>query len=170
MRRGSGGFTLLEMIVAVAIWMILLAGALQLLSYTTQRSTALLAQQEGFESARIAMDTLIVSLQMADRIILETEASGMLRRLTARQINTNNLDHDFVYYFNSDLAPGSLRFRRLDLGNQELASNILAIYFILSADRDMIHITLISCDILSEPIRLTSTVNIEHKILTKKLV
>ena len=145
--------------------MILLAAASHILWHASHTSASLIARQEALESARIAIDALTVSLQLSDKITLETEQSGMLRRLTARQINPEGFDHAYVFYFNSTLSPGALRYRRLDLGNQELTSNIRAVYIILSADHKVINITVISCDSLGEPIILTGAVNVQYKIL-----
>ena len=155
----NGGFTLLELTAAIAIWMILLAGASQLLLSTAATTARLVDRQEALESARVAVDALTVNLQMADQIILRTNSYGMLRDMSLRQIDPNGSRHwyDFRY--------GAI-YNRLEFGNNELASNLSEVRITLSDDRQLIFITVTTSERLGEPITLTGTVDIRYKDLT----
>ena len=155
----NGGFTLLELTAAIAIWVILLAGASQLLLSTTATTAKLVDRQEALESARAAVDVLTVNLQMADRIILRTDSAGMLRDLSLRQIDPSGTPHwyDFRY--------GRI-YNRLEFDTNELASNLSEVRITLSDNRQLIFITVTTSEHLGEPITLTGTVDIRYKDLT----
>ena len=165
--RKTSGLTLLELVVAISVWMVLLVGATQILVHITAVSTDLISQQEAHENARVAADALVVNLQMAEEIELRTDADGMLRRLTVYQINPGGTRHPFVFTFDRHAPPTASRFERLQFGgNNELASNLSEVRLILSPCEEMIHISITSSEILGEPITVTSTVDIRYKDLT----
>ena len=167
MTNAKGGFTLLEMVVAIAVWMILIAGASRLLWYTTHTSTGLLARQEALESARVAVDALTVNLQMAESIILHTDSDGMLRRLSLLQVAPTNNPAWFHFYYDRNAPYGTPKYKRLEFGgHNELASNLSAVKLILSADHSLIHIAVTTDERLGEPVTLRSVVDIQYKSLT----
>lgn len=166
MSKSKGGFTLLEMVVVAAVSIILLAGASRLLWHTTQVSTGLLARQEALESARVAVDVLTVNIQMAERITLNTDPDGMLRRLDVLQISPENIPWEYTFRYDRNASPGSPAYKRLNFGGyNELASHLSEVRLILSPDRQLIHITVTTDEILGEPITLTGTVDIRYKVL-----
>lgn len=163
----TGGFTLLEMIVVMAVWMVILAFASRLLWYTSDRSARLHKRQEALESARVAVDALTTNIQMANSIELRTDPDGMLRRIELRQTNPQGQVHWFDFRYNRDALPGAAAYKRLVFGgNNELASHLNEVRLVLSADRSLIYITVTTDEILGEPITLTGTVDIRYKDLT----
>jgi prepilin-type N-terminal cleavage/methylation domain-containing protein len=165
LKSKSGGFTLLEMVVTMAVWILLLAGASHLLLHTSQVSAGVLARQEALENARAAVDALTVNLQMAEEIVLLTDSDGMLRRVSWLQVSPRGLPEWFEFRYFPDAPPGTAQHNRLNFGNNELASHLSELRLTLSADRRLIHITVTSDESLGEPITLTSTVDIRYKIL-----
>lgn len=149
----SKGFSLLELVVAVAVWMILIAGAARLIWYVSHTTANTLIAQEALESARIAVDTLTVNMQMADEILLRTNLDGTFRSMTTWQINPQGRRHDYDFYFNRALG-------RLVFDRNELTSNIDEVELRLCARREIIHIS-----ITSGQITLTGAVNVQHKIV-----
>jgi len=166
MSRAKGGFTLLEMVVVAAISMILLVGASRLLWYTTHVSTGLLARHEALENARVAMDALTVNIQMAERITLNTDSDGMLRRLDLLQVSPENVDWEYTFRYDRDAPPGTPGYKRLNFsGFNELASHLSEIRLTVSSDRQLMHITITTDENFGEPITLTGTVDIRYKVL-----
>ena len=166
MSRSKGGFTLLEMVVVAAVSMILLLGASRLLWYTTQVSAGLLARQEALENARVAVDALTVNIQMAERIILNTDSDGMLRRLDLLQISPENDSWYYIFRYDRNAAPGSPGYKRLNFsGFNELASHLSEVRLTLSSNQQLIHITVTTDESLGEPVTLTGTVDIRYKVL-----
>ena len=127
-RKTSAGFTLLEAVIALAVWMILSISIFFVWQYTSERSRALLERQSAFENARGAMDILLVNLQMARSIQLYVlrDTDYTLRRLILPGYYASGLPTrtGFEFEFNINLPPTATTFRRLEFGGNELASNI----------------------------------------------
>ncbi|MCL2421957.1 MAG: prepilin-type N-terminal cleavage/methylation domain-containing protein [Defluviitaleaceae bacterium] len=174
-RSATGGFTLLEMVVTMAIWMILIAGASRLLWYASSASANILNQQEALASARIAVDAIAVNVQMAEEIVLQTDGDGMLRSLSLRQISPQGNLEWYLFTYDRHAAIGTPGYRRLIFtgqrepnvpgGHNELASNLKAVQVRISEDRSLLYITVVSCDSWGEPVTLQGTVDIRYKIV-----
>ena len=89
MIKKSQGFTLIEIVVALGLWVVLLSGVTGVLWYTAQVSSRLIDNQNTVEHARVALDALVVNLQMAEEIVLNTEPNGSLRLLRTYQASPN---------------------------------------------------------------------------------
>lgn len=165
-KSNTGGFTLLELMIAVAVWIILLTGASRLLWYSTNVATGLIAQQEALENARVAIDALSINIKMADGITLNTHSDGTLIQVELRQIRPathENPGGSRSYAFSYARGSNTLNFS--GPGNQ-IAYHLSAIKLILSDDHELIHITVTTCESLGEPITLTTSVDIRYKNLT----
>ena len=134
MKKTTAGFTLMEAVIALAIWMLLFASAFTIWHHASERKEGLLARQSDFENARGAMDILLVNLQMANSIDLRTGPGHMLRSLYLPGYYTGTWNHNrFRFYF--DASPTATRYQQLltggrdgDLtGRNEVASNIAAV-------------------------------------------
>jgi prepilin-type N-terminal cleavage/methylation domain-containing protein len=153
------GFTLLEMIIALTLWLILSAGIFLVWQYSTHSATEMRLRQSAFENARIVMDALIMNIQMSRKITLQTNNND-LYRLTLNQLNNNNWE-DFNFGFRADGA-------RLMFGTQEFATNIASIKIIPVEDTEMnimrMQITVTTaCD---EPIILEGSVDTRYKCVS----
>ncbi|MCL1998545.1 MAG: prepilin-type N-terminal cleavage/methylation domain-containing protein [Turicibacter sp.] len=113
----KNGFTLIELTVAIALWMLLFIGIGQILIYTARVSSATVEQNQALENARAAVDALTAQIQMADVVIHHTHTNGELM-LVLWQIEPNtNQSNDFIFSFNRNATSGT-QFRRLNLGGR----------------------------------------------------
>ena len=180
--KNAKGFTLLEAVIALSIWMILSVSVIFIWQFTSDRTDALIARQGVFENARGAMDVLIMNLQMAQSIRLEVGPDGyVLRRLVLRQRDPQGQwprDRDgYIFTYNHNLTSGSVRRNRLEFGANEFASGIATIRMELISDRRMhiiivteckclfIPLTLEDCDCLYPPVILEGSVDVRYKVL-----
>jgi len=122
--RNTGGLTLLEAVIALALWMVLATGLLALWYHSGASSSGLIRQREALENARIAMDGLITNMQLASEIDLHTLPGSTMRRLTLTQLNPQGRIHNYVFSFNTFVVEGSPRQHLLFFGNNEFARNI----------------------------------------------
>ena len=162
-KKASKGFTLIEAIIALAIWMILSLSVVFIWQYTAQRTNALLERQSAFENARVSMDALLMNLQMAQTITLLVEDSTdyALRSLSLVEIDPNGNRHTYIFTFNPRLSPTATRYRQLLFGNAEFASNIAMIQ-VRPRGQHMRVIVMTGCD---DPIILEGSVDIRYKYL-----
>ncbi|MCL2405688.1 MAG: hypothetical protein FWC92_09105 [Defluviitaleaceae bacterium] len=161
--KRTSGFTLMEAIIALAVWMILAVSVLYMWNHMSNRSAALLARQSALENARGAMDVLITNIQMAKSISLNVGPDYVLRHMLLPSYNPDGNPHVYRFDFNVNLLPTSVRFRRLEFGQNELVSNI-ALVRIQPINGQYMHITIkTGCEF---PIILEGSVDIRYKILT----
>lgn len=164
--RRQAGFTLLETIVALALWMILVAGATQYLSYVGRTSWHLVMRQDAFENARATLDALTANLQMADTIKLKTDSTGMLKELILTERDPDGNSAEYNFYYKADALPSEAKYRRLEFGlNDEFASRLCEVRLIYHPTGQMEII--VATDEESGPaIRLTGTVDVRYKAVT----
>ena len=170
----EGGFTLLELAVALGLWVILLSGIVGMLWHTAQSSTRMVERQSSAEHARVAIDALVVNLQMGEEILLDTDSTGRLRLLRSYQASPvrclafNHENCSRLHCIGGYVRRGyEFRFnsQRQVLtygGHNELAylSEVK-----LQRDGDFIHIKVVTVpegpD--AEPITLQATVDMRHR-------
>ncbi|MCL2578031.1 MAG: type II secretion system GspH family protein [Defluviitaleaceae bacterium] len=152
------GFTLLETVIALALWLILSAGIFMVWNYSTHRGTEMLERQSTFENARIAMDAMKMNFQLSRTIILRTGENDVLQSVTMNQLNPQGQWHDYRFTFNA----GQQRLTFPDAGN-EFASDISEIRIAyVNSSRMRIKITT-DCE---EPIVLEGSVCVRYKSVT----
>ena len=151
------GFTLLELVVAIGLWMVLLLGASQLMMHTSRTAATIITRQEALEQARAAVDMLTVNVQMADALTLDPPEGGTLRRLSTRQIDHANQPRWFVFNY------GNILYRLQYSNYNELASHLSDVRITLSYNRDIMYISVTTAAHLGTPITLTSAVDIRYK-------
>jgi type II secretory pathway pseudopilin PulG len=176
--KNKKGFTLLEAVIALALWLVLSAGVFFAWQHSAQSSAMLFERQNAFENARISMDAIIMNFQMARRINLQTDGRDVLQTLTLNQHfrdgsvprnclggrpwNCNETHFaNYTFSFNANASPTSVRFQRLEFGNNEFAENIAEIIIQYVDGRMEITITT-GCD---EPIVLEGSVCVRYKCL-----
>lgn len=161
-RRVRGGFTLLEAVIALAVFSLLAAGATRCWLYTTRAASRLLNTQEAFENARAAMDALTVNLQMAYEIKLKTDSDHVLEKLVLTELDDGE-PSVYEFYFKRSARPGEAKYHRLEFGqNNEFASHIEQVRLMVT-DNHTVTITVITDDELGQPITLTGMVDVRHK-------
>jgi len=175
-KKASKGFTLLEAVIALSVWMILSVSVIFIWRFTSERTEALIARQNALENARMAMDVLTVNLQMARNIDLYTVSDYTLRRVVAWQLTPDGRTwNNYIFDYN---RPGTTVRNHLLLGGNEFARYIahirmepignsrMHIRIVTECECTVIPVTLEDCDCLEPPIILESSVGIRHKALT----
>jgi len=165
-KKRAAGFTLIEATIALAIWVMLTASVLLVWHHVSNRTNALLARQNALENARVAMDALVVNIQMAYSITLYIGPGFDLRELALASYDTGGGPHTYRFFFNSRLLPTATTFRRLNFGGpgNELASNIADVRVQPMMDKRHLRITITTgCEY---PIVLESSVDIRYKHLS----
>jgi len=162
--KHTRGFSLMEAVIALSIWMILSMGVIVIWQHASSRAGALIERQSAFESTRSSLDALMVNIQMAQSIRLEVGPNYVLSSLTLTELNPQGLLHDYVFTFDINASPGTPKHHRLEFGlNNEFASGIALVRVEPVGDRHM-HITIISdCE---HAITLEGRVDIRYKQLT----
>lgn len=167
--RANKGYTLLETVIALAVWAVLAITAAGMLAYTARANMRLTESSLAFENARVSLDALSVNIQMADTIVLETDHNGVLRQLTLTERAPNGSPANYIFYFSKTAQPGEAKYHRLEFGlNDEFASHIETVKLVY-ADDGYIAVTVTTDDTLGEPLTLTASVDARYKNVTVKL-
>ena len=163
--RKCDGFTLLEATIALALFLILSTGVLFIWQYAAGRSMDIVARQNAFENARASMDALVMNLQMANTIVLETDAEHVLQQLTMTQRNPQGQPHNYIFYFDRHALPGEAKHHRLEFGlNNEFASNIALVHITYDSANGQMHITVrTDCLPPAIPVVLEGSVDVRFK-------
>ncbi|MDR1665209.1 MAG: prepilin-type N-terminal cleavage/methylation domain-containing protein [Clostridiales bacterium] len=130
-RKLKKGFTLLEAVIALAVFLTLAVAAGRALLYSARASERLLASREIFEKARIAMDALLTNIHMAEKIDLTTDG-GVLERLVLTELNPEGNLQNYEFRFYPYAAPGDAKYQWLEFNRNELASNIASVVIAVS--------------------------------------
>ena len=125
MSKTNAGFTLLEAIIAIALFMVLTISMLSILHYTGSNTERLIATQNAFENARGSLDAIIMNVQMAHAIQLTTDTGNNLEILRMWQDGQDSQDPIDGYVFGFDVnapatAIGSYQRLRFGRGRDDL--------------------------------------------------
>jgi prepilin-type N-terminal cleavage/methylation domain-containing protein len=164
------GFTLLEVTIALAVWLILSLGVLFAWRYVANASANIIARQNALENARISMDMMVMNIQLSDVIYLDTHSHGghdhVLRRLVMPGLDAQGILRNYTFSFDITLPPTAVRHNRLELGGNELASHI-ALVRVIYIDGQRMDIEIrTDC---AEPIVLEGSVCVRYKNVTRGL-
>ncbi len=165
MKTRAKGFTLIEAVIALAIFSVISVGAFQVWRYASGDSLSTLARAEAFENARAAMDALLINLQLADEITLKTNANGNLTKLTLRELDPEGRYHDYVFDYYPSAPKGASKYRKLDFGYNEFASGISEVS--LTENEGLLLITVSAGAEAAKPITLESAADIRHKLFNE---
>lgn len=154
------GFTLIELIIALSVWMVLSMSVLFIWQYTSNTVVNTITHQNAFENARASMDALVMNIQMANAITLETDGNNIMQRLTLTERNPQGQLHNYVFEFDVNAPQGALRRYRLIFGQNEFADHIGRIYITYTPDRRMNIIVQTNCE---EPVILRGSVDVRYK-------
>ena len=151
--KSKRGLTLLELVVALGLWLLLSAGIFTLWHHTSGSAANILQRQSAFERARGAMDALITSIQMSSKIDLTTNEQNLLDEIVTWGYDHNNAINDFTF----DFLPNS---QTLSLSGNEFSNNIAAIYIVYTIGRHMDITIYTACQ---EPIVIHGSVDVRYK-------
>jgi len=156
-KKSKNGLTLLELVVALGLWLLLSAGVFFLWHHTSGSTSNILRRQSAFERARGAMDMMITGIQMSQRIDLTTNEQNLLDNIIVWGYDHRPAMHNFRFAF----FPGieTLRFNSGD-GLQSVADNIAAVYIVYTTGRHMNITIYTTCE---EPIVIHGSVDVRYK-------
>jgi len=157
--KKSRGYTLLEVTIALALWMLLSLGVFLVWQHTVVASRTLLSRQNAYENARVAVDGLITNIQMANDITLTTDADGILIQFNLTQ--HDRPDEPFRFFFEINPTTPARR-HRLGFGtpSNAFADNIAMVRIVyIDSSRMVISVTT-DCP---DPITLEGSVDVRYK-------
>ena len=126
--KRTKGLTLLELVIALAVWLVLSAGVFFLWQHTSNAGINMLDRQDALENARGAMDALLRNIELSKIIRVTTDRENILRRLEFPDYPEQIGYIAYTFSFNN-YRPGLESYQRLNFGgNNELARGIAAIY------------------------------------------
>ncbi|MCL1845820.1 MAG: prepilin-type N-terminal cleavage/methylation domain-containing protein [Defluviitaleaceae bacterium] len=151
--RKKSGFTLLELVIALSLWMILSASVFFVWQHAANAGADMLGQQYAFENARITMDVLLVNLQLARRVEIVQDGE-ILRTLFVWQYS---LADPYQIHF---IAPSAIVTIGQRLGGNTFATNIASVR-LEYLHESRVRVTVVStCD---EAIELVGSVCVRGK-------
>jgi len=165
--KRTKGLTLLELVIALAVWLVLSAGVFFLWQHTSNAGINMLDRQSALENARGAMDALLANIEQSKNVRVRTNGD-ILDKVDFPGHLTIGSDNYYTFTFNANQ-------RRLNFGgNNELARYIAAIYITrtpLIRPYRTIHIEIhTTCYVEScsqpncdHPIILHGSVDVRHK-------
>ena len=163
--KRKAGFTLMEAVIALAVWMILSVSVIYMWHHVSNRTNAVLERQNALENARVAMDALTVNIQMAKSVRLEVGPRNDLRNLYLMSLNPAQNLHEYRFIFDYRLTASHDRFQRLQIGSY---SNHIAYYIYIvqielaDNNRQLDVMITTACE---HPVILKGSVDIRNKYL-----
>jgi type II secretory pathway pseudopilin PulG len=159
-KKKNHGLTLLEAVIALALFLILLAGVFLVWNYSASSSATMLERQSAFENARVSMDALIMNIQLARRIELRTNSNDVLQRLILNQRDPSGNFRNYVFHFDANAEMLIFAESETPNASNEFASNISEIV-IVYADESRMDITITTA--CPEPIVLQGSADVRYK-------
>jgi type II secretory pathway pseudopilin PulG len=137
------GFTLIEALITLVISIIVITGALHLWQFASARTLNILGSSDAFENARVAMDAILINIQLADEITLKTDADGTLKTLELVELDPDWKKKAYVFRYYGDAYPGDTMYQRLNFGDggNEFASRIAGLSIVKSGSLLIIKLT-----------------------------
>ena len=138
------GLTLIELIVALAVFMVLSMSVMVVWHQSSQSVFYIFNRQNAFEQARGALDSMIMNVQMAHTVALTTDQHGNLELLVLTQLRDEatptqpRVFWNYVYYFDVNALPdqvGSYQRLRFSGPTNELARGIKSV--VIELDREI---------------------------------
>ena len=171
----SKGFTLVEAIMSLALFMILSLGVLLLWQLASRSAVSAIRTQNALDNLGIAMDALLMNIEYSHTITLVTNNQNVLRRLYLTGLNPQGQPHTYVFTFDPLALPSSPRYKSLFFGGQQYAYGIESIRIISADNRRLdINITSVclcrtrcaSINLCESQVSITGSADILHKHVT----
>ena len=154
------GYTLLEALITLSLFMVLSFSLLFLWQYAARGAQNAIRMQNVLDNLGIAMDGLIINIQHSYKLVLNTDSQDVLRRLEMHGYDPNGNPHTYIFTFNPNALPAQAIYRRLFFGGQEYAYGIRTIQ-IINVGYMRLDITITS--ICAHPVVFAGSVDIRHK-------
>lgn len=145
----NNGFTLLETIIALSLFMLITLSIANLLDFSSRRMERISIQSELLENARISLDMMSVYIRSADStvIAIDTRTNSVTRISITNIISkTQTETREFQYY--PRLTGINQYYHWLWFGGNELATNIADIRARL--DGDILSLTVTTDEIITQ--------------------
>ena len=171
----SKGFTLIEAITGLALFMILSIGVIFLWQHTSRNARSAIEIQNTLDHLGTAMEALIINIELSRSIILYTDNQDILRRLYLYGNNPQGARHTFLFEFNQHAQHSTPRYKSLFFGGQQHSYGIETVSILNIAGRRL-DITIssvckcpVTCAGISKcksSITISGSANIQHKHIT----
>ena len=170
------GFTLIEVIMSLALFMILSAGVLLLWQHTARNANNAISTQNALDNLGIAMDGLLANVEFSHTIRLHTNNQNIMTRLELIGLGPSGPRHPYVFTFYPSATPSQeTRYKILKLGGQRYAYGIDSIR-IVNVNNRRLDITITSVclcrtrclnvSLCESRATITGSTNIMHKHIT----
>ena len=164
------GFTLIEAIIALALFMILSIGVLFMWQYAARNARETIRVQTVLDNISIAMDALIANIELSHSIVLHTNNRDILRRLDLSGYYWDGSPHTYIFTFNPNALPHLTSFQSLFIGIPGLGGQQFAygIYSIKIVNKYYLRFDITITSACENPITITGSANIQHKHVTMR--
>ena len=157
------GFSLVEAVVSLALFLLLSLGILLLWQHSARSVANSVRMQNTLDNLAVAMDALVRNIEFSHTLVLYTESDDVLLRLEMTGVNPGGQPHTYVFTFNPDALPHQPMYRSLFFGGQQYAYGIYRIR-VLSVNDARFDITIVSsCENM---LTLRTSANVLHKHVT----
>ena len=157
------GFTLIEALISLALFMLLSTGLLLLWQHTASIASRALVKQNALDNLHIAMDGLTSNIQFSHSLTLTTDSRQRLRRLDMQGYNPRGQHHTYFFTFNPYARPQDAIYKSLFFGGQQFAYGIQTIR-IIHVKNCRFEITIESSRVPG--LSIEGSVDIRHKFVT----
>ena len=124
------GFTLIEAVMFIALFMILSIGLLLLWQHASRSAQNAIRTQNALDNLGIAMDALMSNIEFSHTINLHTNPQHVLISLRLTGLNPDNRQHTYEFTFSQNAPRSSAGYRSLRLGLQRYAYGIETIHIV----------------------------------------
>ena len=124
------GFTLIEAVVFLALFMVLSIGVLLLWHHAARNAENAIRTQNALDNLGIAMEGLLTNIELSHTITLRTDSQNVLTQLNLRGLNPQGQPHTYIFTFNRNAPSSSAGYRTLRLGLQRYAYGIETIHIV----------------------------------------
>ena len=164
MKNTKKGFTLIETVVALAIFTIIAFSGTTLLIYSSEVSEKIGLKNELLENARITLNFMMDQIRMSEGYDLRTDADDTLIRLRCYKSSGD----ESLFAFDKSLSSDAARYGQVTFGGNELSSYIADVKMKVDGNRMEIRIITKSkisqnSSIEVEPIEIVGKVSLRYK-------
>jgi len=159
------GYTLLEVTIALAVWLILSVAVLFVWRYTAENSARLITRQNAFENARTVMDAMLMNIQIAEEICIVTDENHLLRELQMPGLDDQGRERAYTFYFTDTRPANPQRHHRVEFSGpgNEVARYIGAVWVRLVGERIEIEIH----TLCNDPLVIIGSACVRHKCVRR---
>ena len=110
------GFTLIEAVMSLALFMILSMGVLLLWQYTARNAENAIRTQNALDNLGIAMEGLLTNIELSHTIMLRTDSQNILTQINLTGLNPQRQHHIYTFTFSRSALPSEPRYKSLFFG------------------------------------------------------